>query len=73
MPYVTSAERFGIEKGIDIGIVRGERAVLYRQLTKKFGQLDAATIEKLDTATESDIVRWSENILDAITLAAVFA
>lgn len=69
MPYITSAERFGIEKGI----IRGERTLLYRQLTKKFGPLDAATAETLESATEADIVRWSENILDATTLAEVFA
>jgi len=72
MPYITSAERFGIEKGIDLGIIRGERTILYRLLTKKFGPLDAATAEKLESATEADIVRWSENILDATTLAEVF-
>lgn len=69
MPYITSAERFGIEKGI----IRGERTLLYRLLTKKFGPLDAATAEMLESATEADIVRWSENILDATTLAEVFA
>ena len=65
MPYITSAERFGI--------IRGERTLLYRQLTKKFGPLDAATAEMLESATEADIVRWSENILDATTIAEVFA
>lgn len=65
MPYITSAERFGI--------IRGERTLLYRILTKKFGPLDAATAEMLEFATEADIVRWSEKILDATTLAEVFA
>lgn len=39
----------------------------------KFGLPVATTVEKLDAAMESDIVRGSENILDATTLAEVFA
>ncbi len=47
MPYVTFAERFGIEKGRQ----EGEAALLKRQPARRFGTLPHALQVRLTTAT----------------------
>jgi hypothetical protein len=54
------------------GKQEGELAVLTRQLSRRFGALDAATIERLRRATPAELEHWADNILDAQTLEEVF-
>ena len=70
--YVSILERRGIEQGIEQGIELGERSVLIRQLTRRFGPLDEPTTTRLQQASAADLERWTENILDAETLDEVF-
>jgi len=77
MPYVTSAERFGIEKGVKIGVQQGvqqgEAAVLLRQIERKFGQAAlAASRERVQQADAETLLAWSERILTAKTIEDVF-
>ncbi|MDZ7750170.1 MAG: DUF4351 domain-containing protein [Gammaproteobacteria bacterium] len=81
MPYVTTVERAGIEKGLQQGLAQGQKqgqkqgeaAVLLRQLTRKFGLAAAeahrAPIEAADAET---LLAWSERILDAETPEDIF-
>ena len=62
----------GIEQGIEQGIELGESRVLERQLTKRFGPLSEQTSQRLKNATLEQFNLWSDRILDAPTLAAVF-
>ena len=50
----------------------GERALLYRLLTRRFGPLDEPTEVRLQQATAAELERWADNILDAETLDDVF-
>jgi predicted transposase YdaD len=61
-------EALGMRKGRQ----EGERLVLQRQLTRKFGELDYHTLEKISLATEQDLELWAERILDAKTPEEVF-
>ncbi|SER58279.1 DUF4351 domain-containing protein [Halopseudomonas bauzanensis] len=62
----------GKEQGIAQGIEQGERSLLYRQLTRRFGPLDAPTEARLQRATAAELERWADNILEAHTLEEVF-
>ena len=62
----------GLEQGIEQGRVEGERAVLERQLVRRFGRLPPATAERLGRATGADLAAWTENVLDAESLGDVF-
>ena len=62
----------GIEQGIEKGIELGESRVLERQLTKRFGSLSEQTRQRLKSATAEQLELWSDWVLDAPTLAAVF-
>lgn len=56
------------------GKAEGLRAVLRRQLTRKFGALPAAAYEdRLDAAPEKQLEVWTDRILDAERIDDVFA
>lgn len=63
----------GMQKGMQKGRQEGELNLLIRQLTRRFGPLDATTLQRLQQANSEDLERWADNILDANSLDEVFA
>jgi len=80
MPYVTSVERIGIEKGRQEGHQEGhqegrqEEGVFFlrRLLIKKFGNLPESFETRLTEASIADLELWDDRILDAKTLTEIF-
>lgn len=72
MPYVTTVERAGIEKGMQLGLRDGEATVLARQLSRRFGPLSQAIRDRLSEASQEELECWTERILDARSLEEVF-
>ncbi len=70
---LTQGRQQGMAQGIQQGMQRGELAVLTRLLSRRFGPLDARTVERLQNASSAELERWADNILDARTLDEVFA
>jgi len=68
MPYITSIERMSIEKGRQ----EGERVLLRRLLTQRFGPLPDGVEQQLHAATVPDLERWADRVLDAQHLDEVF-
>ena len=64
--------RQGIEQGMRRGRVDGERAVLRRQLRRRFGSLSPEVAERVGEASAADIETWADKVLDADTLDEVF-
>ena len=62
----------GMQKGRLEGRQEGEQNLLLRQLTRRFGPLDAATEQRLEQASQEELERWADNILDAQALDEVF-
>ena len=62
----------GIERGRRQGRAEGERAVLARQLFRRFGELPPEIGEQLGGASEAELEAWADNVLDAATLDDVF-
>ena len=54
------------------GRLKGEANVLERLLTKRFGPLSDDTRARLENATAEQLELWTDRILDAVSLAAVF-
>lgn len=70
---MTAGERL-IQQGEERGIQKGERALLLRQLRKRFGdQVDVEVERRVATASAEQIGTWAEQVLSATTLAEVFA
>jgi hypothetical protein len=63
----------GEEKGLERGLLKGEARMLSRLLARRFGELPAWVEQRLNEATEAQLAGWSESVLDAQSLAAVFA
>jgi hypothetical protein len=68
MPYVTSIERMGIEKGLRQGAV----IVLKRLLTRRFGSLPAWAEQRLEQASPQELEGWADRVLEAQQLEDVF-
>ena len=62
----------GMQQGMQQGRVEGERALLERQLRRRFGLLSPEVTEKLVEASATDLETWAELVLDAPTLDDVF-
>ncbi|WP_407702738.1 MULTISPECIES: RpnC/YadD family protein [Thiorhodovibrio] len=73
MPYVTTVERAGIEKGKIVGMQQGEATILMMQLEEKFGSDSlAAHRERIVAADPEELLQWSKRILTAETPETVF-
>ena len=64
---MTAADKL-IEQGRVEGRREGQRATLARQLTHRFGPLAADALARIQAASEDDLGRWAERLLDAPTL-----
>ena len=63
----------GIEQGIEQGVQRGQIDLLRNLLEHRFGRLPDAHRQHLAQGNTADFERWSRALLDARTLAEVFA
>ena len=80
MPYISSAERFGEEKGFQKGIQfgkqkwqqEGKASTLLSQLEYRFGEVSSDYREKISNADLSTLEEWSLRLLDAKSIGDVF-
>ena len=71
----TAAEELrqqGIQQGMQQGMQQGEALALLRQMERKFGNLSAATREKIENADADVLLHWLDRILTAETPEEVF-
>ena len=85
MPYVTTVEQAGIEKGIkqgvqlgvkqgvQLGVKQGEAIILLALLQEKFGPdtVDAYR-ERVTAAEPEQLLQWSKRLLRAETAETIF-
>ena len=62
----------GIQTGRQEGRQEGERAILERQLQRRFGLLPDGVVDRLNRASAADLETWADNVLDVDTLDRVF-
>ena len=84
MPYVTSVERIGIQKGLQQGLEQGrqegrqegrkegEAAILFRQITLKFGPPSEEVRARIEAADTDTLLEWSARILTAEHVQDIF-
>ena len=60
-------------EGETVGELKGELYLLRRLLTRRFGPVPAWVEEKLARADRAQLEAWGDRVLEAKTLAAVFA
>jgi Domain of unknown function (DUF4351) len=65
---INEAQEKGLKKGRREGLMEGERAVLVRQLTRRFGPLPRKAAARIRRADQATLERWSDRVLTAGTL-----
>lgn len=73
---MTTAQRLrseGLSQGLSQGRSEGQAVTLARLLAKRFGPLPDAVAARLRTAAPADLDRWTDRLLDATSLDALFA
>ena len=58
MAYITTAERIGIQKGLEQGLRQGEYNVILRLLKCKFLDIPQGYLSKIDEADEDTLLVW---------------
>ncbi len=72
MAYVSNAERIGIEKGIEKGVMQGESNLLICQIKHKFGAIGKKYQALLSHADANTLLVWGEKVLNAKTIDEIF-
>jgi len=70
--FMSTAEKLKAEGRLD-GLAKGRVATLLRLLARRFGVLPAEVEARLREASSDELDRWTDRVLDAPTLEAVFA
>lgn len=77
---MTTAQRLRLEghsqgrtQGLTEGLTQGQVHILLRQLTKRFGPLSPELAHRVHGASQPQLDTWTDRVLDAKTLAEVFA
>ena len=70
---IRSAIRQGKIEGKIEGQREGQAALLERLLTRRFGPLREEDRARLEAATLEQLEQWSDRMLDATTIEAVFS
>jgi Domain of unknown function (DUF4351) len=63
----------GFDKGLEKGSENGQRAMLLRLLGRRFGAVPEQITARVAAATQPELERWSDRLLDAASLDDVFA
>jgi len=69
MKYVTSIERRGIEKGVQIGLQKGSAALILRQLQRRFGALEETVQAQVRALPLAEIEALSDALFGFATRA----
>jgi Domain of unknown function (DUF4351) len=76
MEYVTSIERvrsaLNLQKGLEEGAQANASSMLSRLLTRRFGNLPTATLERIKSATQAQLEAWFDSAIDAKSIDEVF-
>ena len=73
MPYITSVERIGIQKGIQQGVQKGKLQLLASQISKRFSSKPENVIKRLQKLDSEKLTELGENIFDFQSLKEVQA
>lgn len=66
-------EQKGELRGEQKGKQEGKSELLQRLLVRRFGPLPQHIVQQITSATTPQIERWGDRVLDACSLAEVFA
>ncbi|MBK8253136.1 MAG: Rpn family recombination-promoting nuclease/putative transposase [Polyangiaceae bacterium] len=72
MQGLTQGREQGLLQGREQGLTQGQRAVLLRQLERKFGKIPAEFTSRVEAAPLHELETWLDRVLVAQSLSQVF-
>ena len=76
MPYITTTERTAINKGMQLGELKGqqlgEAKLLKKLLARRFGSLPNNIEQRIDSANSDELELWADRVLDVQSLLEIF-
>jgi len=70
--YVTTAERLGIEQGVQLGVQQGESAVVLEILREKFNEVPAHYQEKINQTSAAGLLALARRAIRSQSIEDVF-
>ena len=64
MPYITSVEQIGYDRGQEVGAKRQAQSLILRQLTRKIGSLNDRTIDCINNLLIAQLEDLGEALFD---------
>ena len=64
MPFISPTEELAMERGVEMGIEQGEQQLIFRQLNRRFGEIESSFIETIRTLTIEQLELLGEALLD---------
>lgn len=71
-PAIRQGREEGRAEGKAEGKAEGERAIVSRLMERKFGRLPREVADRIATASESELLLWSDRVLVANSIAEIF-
>ena len=65
---LAEGERRGLQKSFDQGVLLGKQRLVIKWLSARFGPLNQATLERLETASSDELDLLADKALDANSL-----
>ncbi|MBE9258993.1 DUF4351 domain-containing protein [Dolichospermum sp. LEGE 00246] len=64
MPFISPTEELAMERGVERGIEQGEQQLIFRQLNRRFGEIESSFIETIWTLSIEQLELLGEALLD---------
>ena len=68
MPFISPTEELAMERGVEMGIEQGEQQLIFRQLNRRFGEIESSFIDTIRTLTIDQLELLGEALLDFSTV-----
>jgi predicted DNA-binding ribbon-helix-helix protein len=73
MPYITSVEQIGYDRGMKVGEETGQRSLILRLLTRKVGSIPDRTLDCINHLSIAQLESLGEALLDFSSIADLAA
>ena len=71
MPYITSVEEIGYDRGFEAGEKKRARSTALRQITHRFGTIDTSIVKQIETLSIEQLDELADVVLDVQSIVDI--
>ena len=71
MPYITSVEEIGYDRGLEAGEKKRARSTALRQITHRFGTIDTSIVKQIETLSIEQLDELADVVLDVQSIVDI--